>query len=537
MLVVLRSRPEPRAPISEVMGAATGAVMLPGTTRGPTVAPEHMSGAADLRMAARNGTQLGSSLLVTWVVGLAFTNVVLPRSVEDRGQLGMLGFGEGIASVLLILANLGLDTYIRQEVARRASSAREFMVGMFAVRLVASAVLTTLAVTVLAATGRDGAAIEIVLWFALAIFMMQTAENYAALLQAVGQVGMQAKVSVLTKLLWVAVAIAGLQLGFGVRSVPAALALSELVKAVMLGIPAHRVLQIPLSLSHQRIRNVITLSLPFLATALSVRVMSWADVLTMGFLLPDERGKDATGLYVSALRLSQLALILAPVVTWVVMPLASRARERSAAEFDELIRRSLQVGLTVAIPITALLSLNAGVVMGVMQGQRFEPAGRALSILACMFVFTYVNMLASTFLQIRGEGWVVVRATLATIVIDVTLVLLLVPYAHRNWGEGGAGMGAAIAIVTAELVSAVILLSRLGRVAVDRRLVIAIGSALFAVACLVPVDRMAERAGFRVTRVLIDVAMMAAFVWILRCYDIPRGWVRGQVARRLGGSR
>ncbi len=160
---------------------------------------------------------------------------------------------------------------------------------------------------------------------------------------------------------------------------------------------------------------------------MSVKVMMWADVLTMGLLLDDEQGKEATGLYFSALRLSQLALIMAPVVTWVVMPLASRAYARSAQEFDELVRRSLQIGLTVAIPLTALLALNADVVISVLQGSEYEPASRALRVLACMFVFTYVNMLGSTFLQVRGEGWVVVRATLATIVVDVVLVVLLVP--------------------------------------------------------------------------------------------------------------
>ncbi len=91
-----------------------------------------------------------------------------------------------------------------------------------------------------------------------------------------------------------------------------------------------------------------------------------------------------------------------------------------------------------------------------------------------------------------------------------------------------------MALICAELVSAVVILNRLGRRSVDRRLLAAIGSTLFAVACLVLVDRMAARAGMRLGRVALDVAAMAAFVWILRCYDIPRGWVSRRLGARFG---
>ncbi len=227
----------------------------------PALATDDISGADDIRLAARNGTSLGSSLLVTWVVGLVFTNVVLPRSLDDRGQLGVLGFGEAVASVVLVLANLGLDTYIRKEVARRSSTAREFLTGMLAVRTAASVTLTAAVVGLLGLLGREPAAIEMVLWFSLATFMMQTAgELRRATASGRPRPGpgtrQRADEAALGRRRGGRPA-ARLRGPFG----PAALALSEAVKAVLLGVPAHRLLGIPLSFRRQRVAPVIKASL------------------------------------------------------------------------------------------------------------------------------------------------------------------------------------------------------------------------------------------------------------------------------------
>ena len=499
---------------------------LSGARRNPdanTVLTDQISGADDARLAARNGFQLGGSLMFTWVIGLTLTNVALPY-LATPVEVGVLGFGEAVASIMLVVATFGLDVYIRKEVARRSDTAREFIMGTLLARAAASAMLMSATIAGLHLLGRDRASVEVVLWFGVATFLAQSADINAALLQAVGHVKGQARISVVAKVLWAAIAVGGLKAGYGVKSVPIAMACSEGLKGLVLGRQAHRVLRIPFSLRHQRVMPVLRTSLPFLATALAVRVMMWLDVTIMGVMLSDTRGKEATGLYFSAARLSQLALILAPVATWVLMPLASRTFQRSADEFGRLVRRTLQTGLTITIPLTALLALNADVVISVIQPPSYVPASRALRVLACMFVFTYLNILASTFLQIRGDGWVVVRATVATIVVDFVVLLVLVPIGHRSWGLGGAGLGAAIALIAAECMSSAILTARLGRQSFDRQSLRGVAAALYAVACVTVIDRVAARQGLFLVRTAVDIASLAAVLAILHVYDVPPAW-------------
>lgn len=488
-----------------------------------------ISSGDDAKMAARNGLQLGGSLVLTWIIGLTLTNVALPHLATPL-QLGVLGFCEAVASIVLAIPTFGLDTYIRKEVSRRSAAAREFVMGTLVARMLVSALFIVGAMAVLHAIGRDWSTVQVLFWFGAATFLAQSAEINAALLQAVGKVKGQARINVLSKTMWAAITIAGLKGGFGIRSVPVALCVSEGLKAVYLGWQAHHLLHIPFSLKHQRVSPVLKASLPFLASALAVRVMMWLDVTLMGVMLSDERGKTALGLYFSAVRLAQLALILAPVALWVLTPLASRALARSQEEFQRLVRRSFQNGITIALPLTALLALNSDVVIAVLQPASYRPASKALRVLAAMFVLTYLNILASTFLQIRGDGWVVVRSTIATIVVDLVLVLTLVPIAHRSWGLGGAGLGASIALIVAEAVAAAILMTKLGRGTFDRRSIQAVALTVFAVVCLTVIDRVAASMGWFIARTVLDVCCALGLVMVLRVYDIPRS-----LARRLPG--
>jgi O-antigen/teichoic acid export membrane protein len=524
---------QPDAGTRSVTGTPSRPLRADGPSEGTFT--DTISGSDDVRLAAKNGAQLGSSLMFTWVIGLLFTNVLLPRLAKPK-ELGILGFGEAVASIVLVLAGFGLDVYIRQEVAKRSDSAREFIVGTFVLRVITTLLLTAAAISVTTAIGRPAQSVEVVAWFALATFMMQTAEIYGALLQAVGQVSGQARISVATKVLWVVTASAGLIAGVGVRSVPIALAMSEGLKAALLGQRAHQILNIPISATNQRVRSTLSASLPFLATAIGVRVAMWLDVTIMGIVLTDDEGIKATGWYFSALRLSQLALILAPVVTWVVTPLASRAYERSASEYRHLIRRSMQAGLTIAIPLSAVLALNADVVINIMQGPDYAPASRPLRVLSCMFIITYVNMLAGTFLQVSQRGWVVVRATVTTISVDLLLLVILIPYGHANWGAGGAGLAASISLITAELCGASMMMWHLRGGVLDRTSKSAIMSALLCVACLVVVDRMAARAGLFILRPFLDVAVLIGFLSLVRTYDLPKGWQQ-QFRAMIAGRR
>ncbi len=507
--------------------------------------------ASENSAAAKNGAMLGSSLFFTASVGVLVSLFVVPNAVGDR-DTGILGFGEALATVSLVFAGFGMDTYLRKEVSIRRDHANRTFASVLVLRLIATAMLMAAAVSVLVLRHRDvgtlnnpdDAAFQRTLWvvvlFCLAQFSQQTAESYAAMLQAVGQVRQQSSLTIWTKTVWALTIILGLLLGVGIWIVPFALFVTESAKMVVLGISAQRVFDIQWKLRLGEAWPIVKAGSPFLVTAVSVKVISWLDVAMVKLLTGDDA---ETGYYHIALRISALALLLAPLIQWVVLPMAARAAERSRNDFAELVKRSFQWVLCAGVPLSLLLGLNADILISTALPD-FTPSIPALRILSGVIALAYVSMLGATLLIADGRSWRVVRITFLTIAIDACMNLYMIKHGWMWWGrgdgalkEGGAGVGAAISLVTAEVIGASFMAYELRRVvrrisdAPARR---AVGSMLACCVGVILVDIAARPLGY--LRPLLD---LVATVGLLTLAGVIRrdwyvmAWRRG-TRRKVG---
>lgn len=492
---------------------------------------------SESRQAATNGAQLGGSLLFTAAVGLLVSLFVVPQVVSES-EVGILGFGEAVASIGLVVAGFGMDSYLRKEIATRKDHASEFFSALLIVRLFVSLLMTGLAVGALHLRAADLGSqpnttsnIRIVVLFCVAQFFIQTSESFAAMLQAVGRVKVQSQFVVISKTCWAVMVIGGLWLGFGIWVVPAALIITELAKTVVFGVGAQRAVQLSWRPTFSNLPVVIVAAFPFLITTLSVKLIQFLDVAMIKFITGSDR---ETGFYNQALRMSGVALLLAPIIQWVVLPMASRAVARSRDDFASLVKRSYEAVLCAGIPLSILLSLNADVILGLIPDGKFLPSVPALRILSLLIVLSYVSMLGGTLLIADGRGWRVVRLTFLTIGIDFVLNLYMIRHGWQWWGpgtgavkDGGAGTGAAISLVTAEVVGSTLFIYELRRVvrrvsdaASIRRVGLTIGSCMVMIA----VDRMIV--GIGLARPFVDFLVVVAMLRLAKVID-PSWWGRG----------
>lgn len=493
---------------------------------------------AENRSAAKNGAMLGSSLFFTASVGVVVSLFIVPNAVGDI-DTGILGFGEALATVSLVLAGFGMDTYLRKEVSIRQDHADRLFASVLAVRLFVSALLTAAAVGVLTLRQGDvgdsalGRTMLVVLLFCMAQVSQQTAESYAAMLQAVGQVRQQSSLTIWTKMVWAIIIIFGLVFGLGIWVVPLALFVTETVKTVVLGRSAQRVFDIEWKLHFDEVWPMIKAGSPFLVTAVSVKVIAWLDVALVKLLTGDDA---ETGYYHIALRISALALLLAPLIQWVVLPMAARAAERSRNDFAELVKRSFQWVLCAGVPMSLLLGLNADVLIETALPD-FTPSIPALRILSGVIALAYISMLGATLLIADGRSWRVVRITFLTIAVDTVLNLYMIKHGWMWWGQGtgalqagGAGVGAAISLVTAECIAAGLMGYELRRVvrqisdAESRR---SVASMLAACVGVIVVDHLVRPLGL--VRPLVDLVSMIGLLTAVGV--IRREWYRLVFAR------
>jgi O-antigen/teichoic acid export membrane protein len=210
------------------------------------------------------------------------------------------------------------------------------------------------------------------------------------------------------------------------------------------------------------------------------------------------------GWYAASSQVLNLGLVLVPIISGVCLPMFSRARKLGEAELGICIRRSLEIVLLLAIPVTLAMNLGADVWIRILGGPGFEPAARSLRTVAPLFVLTYVAILSSSFLNLIDRAWTVTRVCLIGIFVNAALNFVLIRYAGPRLGVGGAGVAAASAAVLTEAFVCAILLSVIGKRVIDGRLVRALARTALVCVAVATLDALLRPLG--PVRLVFDAA-------------------------------
>lgn len=490
---------------SEEMGASLD--------RRSTAARPASTGSSEAADAIGNAVTLGLSLSSTLLIGFAVL-LIVPRWLGPE-RWGSVRGAEAMMALILSFIAFGFDTYIRKEVAVRPAHAREFLPSVVAFRLVTSAVAVVLATLVLLRLGKPRIELALVVLFGISKFLIQTGELFAACLHATGAVAGIRRITLPSKLLWAAIVLGGLRAGVGPIAVPAGWVIAEGAKTLALGLLARRSLHLRIRPTRGSFGPVMRASVPYSAGIIVAGGSMFLDVTIMRFLV----GKTEVGYYGTSQNLASLAFAVGPLIPWVLMPLASRAAERSTRELYGLARRAFEFAILFGIPSAVLLALNADVVVG-LAGSEYRPSIASLRVLSLVLTLTYFITMASVFLQALGRAWVGVRVALVGVVIAAVLNLVLQPHGVAWFGLGGAGVVAGFAAAVNEVVVAGSMLFLLGRRAWDDGTFATLARVLAASVPVVLIDRLLAGWGFSWLRLLADVVVYGLNLVLLRAFDV-----------------
>lgn len=455
----------------------------------------------DTQLALWNALKIGGSLLATWTVAVA-VRFVLPRLLGPEGY-GVYNFTEAFATSFFVLASLGIETYVQKEIPVRAEHASDFFGGVLTLRLAMGVALLAAMAAILQFGGRPPQVRLMVYFFAVGQLLFVSNATFSAMLHARGTVDGLSVVTVLAKLLWGVGILAALTSRTGLVGLAAAFALAEAVKAAALFTLCRRHLALRLRIDLAETKRVVIYSLPFFVVTLTTTLFSKLDDTLVGFLASDRE----VGWFGVASNLSQVALLMTPLIGSVVLPLFSRVAARSRAELDNVMRRSLEVILMIAIPASLALGLGADVWVRIVGGPDYAPAALALRVLAPVFVLTYVAMICADCLYVEGKSWRVTWVCLGGLAVNVTLNATLIRPMLAALGPGGAGVGAAVATIGTEVFTCCLFTLAIGRRVLDRRLVSTVARLAAVCAAVIVLHRLCAFLG--PARLALDAAAYA----------------------------
>jgi O-antigen/teichoic acid export membrane protein len=458
-----------------------------------TAPPPHPStrSSVEAYSAVANAMKLASSLVVSFGITLAVRQLLIPRMLGTE-RYGEVSFADGFAGLFLVFGWLGVDTWLRKELGVTLKSADGLFGGIAAMRAGFALLLIVAMALTLKLLGRSPDIVLMATIFGLAQLMVMTQNTASALLHAAGKVGGLSLVNIIGKVVWAAIVIPVLLLDLSIVWLPAAFTLSETFKAVCSSwLAAHHTrisFRIDLKATFKAMRD----SMPFWINNIALAGTGRADVAIVGTMSAAILGTHAAadrevGWYTVVLNLGSMLLVVSPVMGWVLVPLLSRALQRSEEEAGEIIRRALEACVVIGAPLSVGAFVAADQLIAIYKPE-FAPSGLVLKIMSLSFAITYANVVAANCLAALGRGWTVTLTSIATLILTPTIDLLLVPLALRARGPGGGAAACAVAIVVAEVLTTSIMLRSLGRLAFDRRLLTVLGSTALTAAAVVVLD-------------------------------------------------
>jgi O-antigen/teichoic acid export membrane protein len=449
----------------------------------------------------RNALKLGGSLVLT--LGIGFGIRIALRRHLGPSVMGPLNFADAFTATAFVFVGLGLDTYVRKIVPVTVDGANEFLGTIFAVRAALSvAVFATMGV-VLHLMGQPPEVQLLVAVYGAAQLCTTFNMTFVAMLQSARTIDGLSTLNVVSKLIWAAGFAATIIFGLPIVGIPLSVFVSELLKLTVGFILARKHTRLVLTVDWSKLRPVLRSAFPFYVNAVALVIVNRFDVNVLKVRADDKE----IGLYSAASELAQMTFVLTPMIGGVVMPLFARAQARSADEYHAMVRRTLELVLTLAFPASLAIAVGADFWVHILLGEQYAASALALSILGPSFLLTYAAVVIAVALNLSGGEWTVTITSLLSMVVNPVLVMVLVTFG-KEWGTGGAGAACALAAVGTELFVLTVMFARIGRIAMDRRLAAMLVKATLACVIVMVVDRFLLH-NLGPVRLLIDGALYA----------------------------
>jgi O-antigen/teichoic acid export membrane protein len=481
----------------------------------------------EIAIAVRNGLKLGASLVLTWAVAL-IVKLQIPAHLGPVLQ-GRFAFADSFANMFFTVITLGVDTYIVKEVSVRPEHASDFLGGIFALRGLMSVVLFGIMAVTLRLTGHTGEIQAAVFVFGLMQLVTYMNWTYGTILQASTHVGRLAVANVLAKVAWGVGLLVALHYGAPLYVLALSMLASELIRTVFLAPAVSLQARVRYRVDIQAVRAVLLACLPFYVGYMAASFGTPLAMSTLEFIRKDER---EVGWFAAAQNIASLAMLLHPLLVWVVMPMLSRVQARSEQEMLALLRKIIEALLIVVVPAATIIIAGADLLLHVAFGDRYAPAMSGLCILSLVFVMYYLSIILCNALVISGKSWSVTMVSSTAVLLMPLFMLVFVPIGRRLVGTGGECAGAGMAIVANEALVVVMLLTRFPASPFNPRNVgVLLKSATVATIVLLT-NHWLLHLGF--ARLAIDVALYACLALVsglVRVADVRRAIIALRASR------
>lgn len=381
-------------------------------------------------------------LVLTAVVGVFVARYLGPSGV------GLLSYAASVFGLLAPLTLLGMQSVLVREFSTR-SEWRTILTSALASQVPLAALASVAGFLLIAGTrsfDREAVLLALVM---LPTPLLGLSQSLRAYLEATGRVRQIVVTGIVSAAVASALRITGLLAGAPVW-VFGAFGTAQAV-VVLVGLAAaipgrKRIASARRHVNTDMARRLVLESWPLLVATVAVTVYMQADIIMLGVMSGDEEA----GIYTSAARLSEIWYLIPMAALAAVRPRLSRLFvSGDLPRYQRLTQHFMTAAAGVSLLAVGAVLLLADVIIRVLYGSAFQPAGPVLRLHILAAPFVFLGVASSQWFIDRGMTRDLMVRTVIGAAVNVALNLVLIP-------RQGA-LGAAVATLIAYALSSVLL--------------------------------------------------------------------------------
>lgn len=352
-------------------------------------------------------------------------------------EWGVFSYALALLSTFEIFSDIGVNSVILRETARKADNAREYISTSFFLKLGLS-FISSIALFSLIFFIKNGDAVKILIPItAIMLFFDSMGEFGYSLNRAFEKMELEAFTKIISTILLVV-------LGFVfISDHPKAISLSYayVISGILEVIIMYYILR-------PHLKNILTIFnkklIPYIfkeawpiATVSAIgTIMANIDMVLLGWFTNSYN----IGLYSAAQKPVQIIYLVPTLLSTAIFPVFSRLALNDKDKIKNVIRKSFNISLIIALIINVAVLLIGGPIFKLAFGQQYIEAIPLFKIMALAIITGAPGIIISNALFALGEQKKLIQFISVTLVIDIILCLLLIP----RYGIYGAAISVAM---------------------------------------------------------------------------------------------
>lgn len=364
-------------------------------------------------------------------MGLAL--VLMPiaaRYLGDAGY-GKYGLASTIMFFVLILNDLGVNTFVTREVARKRDEANKYLINSILIKSAGVLFNGLLLVGFLALSGYDAEKQTAILIFAAYGIATSFVKLAIGVFEAFERMQYETLILILEKVLTTGLGVYVLVTGKGLFVFCGVFVFGGVVSALLSFYLIHlRFKRIRLDIDLGFCRDLIKESLPFGYSMMIAMIYNNTGILMLSFMATDE----VIGWYFAAFRLLTQTNVIPTILVTSMFPALSRAYLGSDLQFRDWYTKGFKYLSFLAIPLIAGTILLAGPIVHLVFGEEFGNTALALRVLAIAAGLLFINIYLTGIFKAANRQRTLVQIQLVGLVINILLNYFLI----KNYSYLGA---------------------------------------------------------------------------------------------------